>query len=399
MTAAIEIPATTLAWLTAGENPAVSVLVRRELMGEPPSPALDALWERRNAYAPVARILGLMQPDGSWDRPSQDYRKYGGSLWQVHFLGELYANGDDERVQAAAAYAFSRQLEDGSWSCNGRPAASIPCLTANVGRALARLGYARDERLTRALAYCVRLLDTFGCLTCGAIYSQTDDKPKDWGASSSTLNGYCHMLAPKLLLFLAEVPRELWPEGADRLRDECVRVLRDKQVLRCLPEEAGEFFNIFYTAKSGERAGLREQYLASHPQLHYKDKPGWLRFGYPLSYNSDALESLWALLRNGEQVRDEYRPAIEAVRLETTPEMSWKLRNSFNGKMLADVEEKGQPSRWLTYRALRVLAWDAGATAVEYVILISLVAAVIIFAVFAIGGYLDGFFEAAARIF
>jgi hypothetical protein len=355
MTASLDIPTETREWLTSAENPAVAVLVRRKLLGETDSVGLEELWARRNEYAPVARILELMQPDGAWDRQSQDYRKYGGSLWQVHFLGELYANGDDERVQRAAAYAFSRQLEDGSWSCNGRPAASIPCLTANVGRALARLGHAHDERLSAALGYCVKLLDTFGCLTCGAIYSQTNDAPKDWGARTSTLNGYCHMLAPKLLLFLAEVPYERWPEGADRLRDECVRVLRDKEVHRCLPEEAREFFDLFYTAKSSERDGLRERYLAEHPQLHYKDKTGWLRFGYPLSYNSDVLEALAALAAHNESMRPEYGAALEIVRSAATPETRWTMRNSFNGKTLADVEEKGQPSRWLTYRALRVL--------------------------------------------
>ncbi|MDO8846836.1 MAG: hypothetical protein Q7W51_00400 [Coriobacteriia bacterium] len=349
------VPDPTIAWLTAEDNPAVAVLVSREVLGESVTPALDALWSRRNEYEPVARILDLMDEDGSWGRPSQDYRKYGGSLWQVHFLGELYASGDDERVQAAAAYAFSRQLEDGSWSCNGRPAASIPCLTANVGRALARLGYADDERLTNALAYCVKLLDTFGCLTCGAIYSQKDDAPKDWGASSSTLNGYCHMLAPKLLLFLAEMPQTSWPDGAEPLRDECVRVLRDKQVHRCLPEEGREFFDVFYTAKSSERDGLRERYLGEHPLLHYKEKAGWLRFGYPLSYNSDALEALFALALHGGPARPEYEPALDVVRAAADDQMRWKLRNTFNGKMLADVEEKGQPSRWLTYRALRVL--------------------------------------------
>jgi len=35
--------------------------------------------------------------------------------------------------------------------------------------------------------------------------------------------------------------------------------------------------------------------------------------------------------------------------------MRWKLRTSFNGKMLADVESKGQPSRWVTLRALTAL--------------------------------------------
>jgi hypothetical protein len=33
------------------------------------------------------------------------------------------------------------------------------------------------------------------------------------------------------------------------------------------------------------------------------------------------------------------------------------MRNSFNGKMIADVETKGEPSRWLTLRSLQVLEW------------------------------------------
>ncbi len=33
----------------------------------------------------------------------------------------------------------------------------------------------------------------------------------------------------------------------------------------------------------------------------------------------------------------------------------WKLENTLNGKMWMDVEEQGQPSKWITLRALRVL--------------------------------------------
>lgn len=349
------IPDETAAWLTAADNPAVAVLARRELLGETPSAGLDALWSQRNTYAPVARILELMSPDGSWSTPGRDYQKYGGSLWQVHFLGELHADGDDERVQAASRYAFSRQLDDGSWSCNGRASAAIPCLTANVGRALARLGHAEDDRLVNALAYCVRLFDTFSCLTCGQVGAGPDDPPKAWGASTTTLNGYCHMLAPKLLLFLAEVPRERWPDGAGRLRDECVRVLRDRQVFVSLPDGAREFFERYFAAPASERPTVRERYLAGHPVTGYRPKPGWLRFGYPLSYNSDALEALWALALHGEQAREEYVLALGAVEAAADPGMRWRSRTTFNGKMLADVEAKGEPSRWLTLRALRVL--------------------------------------------
>ena len=66
-------------------------------------------------------------------------------------------------------------------------------------------------------------------------------------------------------------------------------------------------------------------------------------------------------MRVGETPRAEYRPAIDLVRRTADKQMRWVLKNSFNGKMLADVESKGQPSKWLTLRALQVLDWaDTG---------------------------------------
>ncbi len=348
---ATDVPQKTIDWLLEPDNPAVAVLTRRELLGEADDDAAAALWARRNEYPPVAAILAGEHDDGSWMAPSQDYRKYVGSLWQVHLLGELWADGSDPRVQAAAEYAFTRQLPDGSWSAsNARAAGSIPCLTSNVGRALARMGWARDERVLAALQHVVTLYGELGVLDCrdGALYQ---------------LNGYCHMLAPKELLFLAEVPRELWPEGAEDLLGECVTKLREKEVFRSLPAESKDFFDMVWSAPSSERPGMRERFLGEHPELHYKEKPGWLRFGYPLSYNSDILEALWALSRIGEPPRPEYADAIDVVRSAADAQMRWKLRNTFNGKMYADIETKGQPSKWLTLRALQVLAWADGANA------------------------------------
>ncbi|OGO41745.1 MAG: hypothetical protein A2W36_02715 [Chloroflexi bacterium RBG_16_58_14] len=33
----------------------------------------------------------------------------------------------------------------------------------------------------------------------------------------------------------------------------------------------------------------------------------------------------------------------------------WKLEHAINGKMWVDIEKQGQPSKWITLRALRVL--------------------------------------------
>jgi len=339
------VPAETIGWLTQPDNPAVAVRTRRGLSAERNSAELESLWAKRNSYRPVAQILEAQLDDGSWATPNRDYKKYEGSLWQIIFLGELWADGSDDRVRAGAEYAFSRQLPDGSWSCsNGRPRGAIPCLTANVARSLARLGYAEDERVVGALGYCVRLYERVGALNCGSAMGP-----------AYQLNGYCHMLVPKTLMLLAEVPERLWPAGSVALRDECLERLREKEVFKSLPDGAREYETLIYSTPAGEKDAVRARFLAEHEPLTYKAKPGWLRFGFPLSYNSDVLEALHALASAGEARRPEYEPALRVVEEAADEQMRWSMRTSFNGKMLADVETKGQPSKWLTLRALEVL--------------------------------------------
>ena len=337
-----DVPRTTLDWLLAEDNPAVAVLTRRTLLGEPDSAETQGRWQRRNEYAPVAAILEAANEDGSFAPPARDYSKYGGGLWQIHFLGELHADESDERLTRAIDYAFSRQLPDGSWSCNGRPVAAIPCLTANVGRAIARMGHARDDRVVAALAQIARLHTETGVLGCREL-------------APFYLNGYCHMLAPKVLLFLAEVPRDAWPEGAEELREAAVEALRDKHVFGYVPQGAQEFADYIWHVPKAERREAWQRYIAEHSPLEFREKPGWLKFGFPLSYNSDALEALAALAAVGEPHRPEYDLALSVVRDAADAQWRWKLRNSFNGKTLADVETKGEPSKWLTLRALQVL--------------------------------------------
>ena len=163
------------------------------------------------------------------------------------------------------------------------------------------------------------------------------------------------MLAPKALLFLGEVPVSEWPKGAEALRDACVDALRDKEIFRSLPAAYREFKDEVLTLPKAEMAEARERFIAEHEPLEYGDKKGWLRFGYPLSYNSDALDSLRALAGVGETRRPEYVPAIELVEQAADPSGRWPLKTTFNGKMIADVETKGEPSRWLTLQALQVL--------------------------------------------
>ena len=54
------------------------------------------------------------------------------------------------------------------------------------------------------------------------------------------------------------------------------------------------------------------------------------------------------------------KKAVEVLCAQRKPDGRWLLRHSLNGKMRADVEVKGQPSKWVTLRALRVLEATGG---------------------------------------
>jgi hypothetical protein len=90
-----------------------------------------------------------------------------------------------------------------------------------------------------------------------------------------------------------------------------------------------------------------------NPDGSRKDKAGWKRFGFPLFYQSDVLEVLDTLTALG--VKD--KRMQDSVELVTNSQKDgrWLLKNTYNGKMLCEIDEKHKPSKWITLRAARVL--------------------------------------------
>ena len=66
---------------------------------------------------------------------------------------------------------------------------------------------------------------------------------------------------------------------------------------------------------------------------------GWAR---------DILEAMYSLALLDVPMSPALKRPLGVVRQKMTKEGTWLLENSLNGKMLADVEEKGKPSKWLT---------------------------------------------------
>ena len=94
-------------------------------------------------------------------------------------------------------------------------------------------------------------------------------------------------------------------------------------------------------------------YKRSH-NLNRVSKPGWLRLGFPLMYQTDALEILDILTKLG--VKDErMQDAIDLVLSKQDEQGRWKLENTFNGRFQTNIEQKGTNSKWVTLNALKAL--------------------------------------------
>jgi hypothetical protein len=89
--------------------------------------------------------------------------------------------------------------------------------------------------------------------------------------------------------------------------------------------------------------------------------PDWLRFSFPTRWHYDVL---WALdyFRNvGDAPDPRLAEAIALLRSKQQHDGTWLLEHTHRGAVHFSMEDgDGQPSRWNTLRALRVLNWHNG---------------------------------------
>jgi hypothetical protein len=85
-----------------------------------------------------------------------------------------------------------------------------------------------------------------------------------------------------------------------------------------------------------------------------------LRMAFPPQWHYDILRALDYFRASGAAWDERLSDAVELLEKKRTPDGFWLLENTYPGKTLFTLETKGQPSRWNTLRALRVLRWCDG---------------------------------------
>ena len=334
-------------WLLEPDNPSVRYLALRHLLGRDEDDAdVQAARAAISESAIVRRIFAKQAPEGHWGDPTSPYLpKYKSTYWTLMVLGFLGLSRDDERVRRAVEHVFSFQRPDGGFSELGEEGArreyaymeararqrgkqppaetafiadrihqsTLSCLTGNVVAALLRLGSGDDPRLWRAVDWLAGIQNADGGWLCPYWKAHVRDKH---GCFYGTI---CPMEA------FAEIPE-------DR-RTPAV-------------QEAA--------ARGAEFLLMHRLYRADHHDFRPISED-WLRLSFPWFYGGcNILRSLWVLARLG--CRDERMDdALAVLWGKQAADGTWLLENAPQGRMQADLERKGLPSKWITLMALWTL--------------------------------------------
>ena len=242
-------------------------------------------------------------------------------------LAELGAEANSQIIEECEYLLDnSQETEHGGFSMNtaakkggGRVTEVIPCLTGNMVWSLIHFGYLGDPRLRRAIDWITR----FMCLNDGhedhPQVAPYDRHEMCWGKHT------CLMGVVKALKGLSAIPQT---QRTSEVNDTIGKIV--------------DFLLIHHI------------YRRSH-DLSRVAKPGWLRLSFPLMYQTDVLEVLDIL--TGLGISDSRMgDALDVFRAKQDDMGRWTLENTSNiDRLLVPFGHRGEQSKWLTLRAIRVL--------------------------------------------
>jgi hypothetical protein len=111
-------------------------------------------------------------------------------------------------------------------------------------------------------------------------------------------------------------------------------------------------------ARRGGEEYLLERGLFRRRSTGAVVSPDYLDFAFPYYWHYDVLAALDYFRRSGAKPDPRLADAVEVVRSKRPPDGRWLLDRVHPGRVHFDLEDgAGEPSRWNTLRALRVLAW------------------------------------------
>ena len=111
-------------------------------------------------------------------------------------------------------------------------------------------------------------------------------------------------------------------------------------------------------ARRRGEAYLLDRHLLRRASDNEIGQERWLRIGFPYSWEYDLLRALDHLREAGSEPDQRTTEALDILESKLDADGRWPLDHAYHDRLLVDLgEREGQPSRWITLRALRSLRW------------------------------------------
>jgi hypothetical protein len=326
-----------LPWLLENDEtqPAIRYYALRDILGRDENNSeVKAAKAAIMTSGPVPVILAAQHLEGYWGKAG-DYSGpiYRGTPFSLVLLAQLGADGADPRVRATCEYVLSHYIaSNGALSWSGEPSSVAHCGTGVLGAALIDFGWLGDQRLQTAMEWLVQTITGEGVAdssdrnTNKRYYKSGTTGP--FFACSQNGNLPCAWGAIKAMLALSKVP------PAQRIKNMHEAIKRGVDFLLSRDPAVAD-----YPFGGGNRPSSM-----------------WFQFAYPLFSDADVLENLEVLSALGQAGNPKLVNALDLVVSKQNQQGRWLLeRTPSNGRTWVNIEKKGQPSKWVTLRALRVL--------------------------------------------
>lgn len=322
-----------LPWLLETNTPGVRYLALRDLLDcSPDDPELRAAQRAAHTEGPIAALLAQMDEAGYWVEPGPGYNpKYRSTVWSILMLAQTGASAaQDERIARACAYVLDHALAvGGQFTGSGAPSGTADCLQGNLCAALIDLGV-DDPRLATAFEWMARSVTGEGVAPVGDRQAERRYYAGKCGpvfACGANNKLPCAWGAVKVMLAFSKWPRERRTPVIERAIRQGVDFLFSSD------PAAADYPNGWSNKPSGN----------------------WWKFGFPVFYVTDLLQTVEALVGLGCGDDPRLARALTLIREKQDAQGRWTLDYDYSGKTWVDWGVKKQPNPWVTTRALRVL--------------------------------------------
>ena len=305
-------------WLMESRSPSIRYYTYINILDRP-----DADPEVRDTKASimkteiVEKIFDGQHPDGYWGRRETFFEdRYGGTAWRLMLLAELGADPTDAHIKEAAEFLWDTAQDPvfGGFVSHLGAAEPTSCYTGRLLWSLIKMGYGFDPRTRRAIDW-----------ICDAIKYRDGEQKREGPRKVECFGPHSCIrgIVPNLRA-LVELPRaSITEKAADTLKRGVEYILKHHVYKR-----------------SHDLSRVMNQKLT--------------QLAFPNFYFDDFLDILLILTRIG-CCDSRMEEAIAYLQKKQRKDGTWHMQRDENHKMIIPIEGKGEPSEWITLRALTVL--------------------------------------------